>query len=148
MILISVPMFLGTRNPLVHIKNIYVCRPSWISKWLPAKLVKNHVFGHNWTSRADRDVFLISVPMFLGTRNPLVPTKSIYVYRPSWISKWLPICNFYLVAFCLSAHLETQLKTVHPCSKVSSIYMYCFSEEKKITPAILVLKMATTLTPC
>jgi len=39
-------------------------------------------------------MILVSKLMFSDTRNPVVPTKLVCSWQPSWISKWLPqICN-------------------------------------------------------
>ena len=81
-ILMSIPRFLGTSNPMVASKNLYVCQPSWNPRWRPL-LTHFWLFGDNFTYRTDRDKILMSIPRFSGTSNPMVASKKIYVCQPS-----------------------------------------------------------------
>jgi len=87
-ILMSIPRFLGTSNPMVASKNLYVCQPSWNPRWRPL-LTHFWLFGDNFTYRTDRDKILMSIPRFSGTSNPMVASKKIYVCQPSWNPRWL-----------------------------------------------------------
>ena len=49
-----------------------------ISKWPPLKL-GNHVLCHNLSSKAVRVTILMSIDMFLGARNSIMPIKDIFV---------------------------------------------------------------------
>ena len=40
---------------------------------------RNHIFGHNLASSKARVTILMSIPMFLGMRNPIVPIQNVYV---------------------------------------------------------------------
>ena len=48
------------------------------SKWPPSKS-GNHVLCHNLSSKAVRVTKLVSIHMFLGTRNLIIPIKNISV---------------------------------------------------------------------
>ena len=51
-----------------------------ISKWPPLKF-GNHVVCHNLSSKAVRVTQLVSIHMFLGERNLIMPVKNISVLR-------------------------------------------------------------------
>ena len=40
--------------------------------------IQNHGFGHNLSSNTVSVTILVSIPMFLGMRNPMVPIKYAY----------------------------------------------------------------------
>ena len=60
------------------------------SKWPPSKLVELYFLSYNSVSNIIGDKILVSKPMFMGMRNPMITLKSPY---ESWLtqnSKWLP----------------------------------------------------------
>ena len=40
---------------------------------------RNHIFDHNLGSSTARVTILMSIPMFLGIRNPIVPILNVYI---------------------------------------------------------------------
>ena len=42
--------------------------------------MRNHVLGHNFSSRTARVTIFVSIPMLLGMENPMGPQKNVFVF--------------------------------------------------------------------
>ena len=42
--------------------------------------IENQIFGHNLGSSIAGVTMLMSIPMFFGMRNPIVPIENVYVW--------------------------------------------------------------------
>ena len=71
------------------------------SKWPPSKS-GNHVLCHNLSSRAVRVTKLVSMHMFLGVRNSIMPIKNVSVLWKIYKPLFKRIFRTFLVIFCVS----------------------------------------------
>ena len=71
------------------------------SKWPPSKS-GNHLLCHNLSSKAVRVTKLVSMYMFLGVRNPILPIKNVSVLWKIYKQLFQRIFRAFLVIFCVS----------------------------------------------
>ena len=71
------------------------------SKWPPSKS-GNHVLCHNLSSAAVRVTKLVSMYMFLGVRNPILPIKNVSVLWKIYKQLFKRIFRAFLNIFCVS----------------------------------------------
>ena len=70
--------FLCMRNPIIHIKHYILCFILTFSKW-PQRNPKIKAFGHNFLSMTDRDMVLVSLPLFCVIKQNII-MKHIRVF--------------------------------------------------------------------
>ena len=71
------------------------------SKWPPSKS-GNHVLCHNFSSKAVRVTKLVSIHMFLGAKNLIIPIKNISVLWKIYKQLFKRIFRAFSVIFCVS----------------------------------------------
>ena len=71
------------------------------SKWPPSKS-GNHLLCHNLSSKAVRVTKLVSMYMFLGVRNPILPIKNVSVLWKMYKQLFQRIFRAFFVIFCVS----------------------------------------------
>ena len=71
------------------------------SKWPPSKS-GNHVLCHNLSSKAVGVTKLMSMHMFLGVRNSIMPIKNVYVLWKIYKQLFKRIFRAFSVIFCVS----------------------------------------------
>ena len=71
------------------------------SKWPPSKS-GNHLLCHNLSSKAARVTKLVSMYMFLGVRNQILPIKNVSVMCKIYKQLFQRIFRAFLVIFCVS----------------------------------------------
>ena len=71
------------------------------SKW-PLSKSGNHVLCHNLSSKAVRVTKLVSMHMFLGMRNSIMPIKNVSVLWKIYKPLFKRIFRTFLVIFCVS----------------------------------------------
>ena len=71
------------------------------SKWPPSKS-GNHVLCHNLSSKAVRVTKLMSMHMFLGVRNSIMPIKNVSVLWKIYKQLFKRIFRAFSVIFCVS----------------------------------------------
>ena len=70
------------------------------SKWPPSKS-GNHVLSHNLSSKAVRVTKLVSMHMFLGVRNSIMPIGNVYVLWKIYKQLFKRIfCAFSVIFLC------------------------------------------------
>ena len=71
------------------------------SKWPPSKS-GNHLLCHNLSFKAVSVTKLVSMYMFLGVRNPILPIKNVSVLWKIYKQLFQRIFRAFLVIFCVS----------------------------------------------
>ena len=87
-----------------------ICMTSF-PKWPPAKSA-NFIFSLISASKTHRDMILVSIPMFLMARNPLVPLLKLY---DCWLTQKFKMAAIDPVKIIFPSHFQFQDKMLHRC---------------------------------